>query len=108
MSIATDQWTGFMLLCAMRYCMGRQSYSVAVCTDYLKGHWQEIDPKTRATMRRDLADELEAASRGGAFLGANFYDREWRSLLTFMDETPTPKRDAPEWDPEADNAIDPA
>lgn len=95
MSIATDDWTGFMLLCALRYCMGRQSYAVSVCCDFLRNHWQEIDAKTRATMRRGVAEELARYERMGATMGADFDDRDWRNLLAFMDASPaTPPADA--------------
>jgi hypothetical protein len=81
----TDTWTSFMLLCAMRYCMGRRSYAVRSCCDYLRAHWREIDPRTRATMRRDLDDELRRYRELGATMGDDFDERAWASLLAFMD-----------------------
>lgn len=101
-SLSPDRWTGFMLLCSLRYCMGRQSYAVSVCCDFLREHWQEIDAKTRATMRRDLDEELRRYAELGQPMGADFDETAWRRLLTFMDShrtTPAPSAPTPEVQP---------
>ena len=43
-----------MAIAAVRYCLGRRSYIVGDCVDWLIEVWPELDPKTRNTIRRDI------------------------------------------------------
>ena len=39
---------------SVRYCLGRRSYAVSECTDWLIANWQEIPEGTRVTIKRDV------------------------------------------------------
>ena len=79
-----------MLLCALRYCMGRQSYAVSVCCDFLRDHWKDIDDGTKRTMIRDLEHDLKECEADNRYLGADFDHRAWRTLLDFMQKNAPP------------------
>lgn len=53
-----DASTSFMAVCAFRYCMGRQSYAVGICIEWLKANWGRILPNDRAVIVRDLEEEF--------------------------------------------------
>lgn len=44
----------FLLLCTVRYCLGRQSYAVGWINDLLKRHWDEIPRNDRKTILEDI------------------------------------------------------
>ena len=75
-----------MALAAVRYCLGRQSYIVADCVDWLIEAWPHINPDTQATIKRDIeeaftrddADRTEG--REHKALGWNCDRSEWEKV----------------------------
>jgi hypothetical protein len=68
----------FLLLgSAMRYCMGRQSYIVGSCGEWL----QQLAPHLAREDISKLADEInmniKVAERKGEFLGMEMDHKEW-------------------------------
>lgn len=45
-----------MAIAAVRYCLGRSSYIVSDCADWLVQAWQSIPERAQATIRRDVED----------------------------------------------------
>ena len=43
-----------MVTAAVRYCLGRSSYIVGDCVDWLVANWQAFSPNCRAIVVRDL------------------------------------------------------
>jgi hypothetical protein len=53
-----------MVLAAFRYCLGRRSYIVSICVDWLIRYWQEIDHDTRKIIIKEIAAEAEKGDTG--------------------------------------------
>ena len=48
-----------MAVAAVRYCLGRMSYIVGDCADWLCEQWPNIEPKMRAVIERDIRDAVK-------------------------------------------------
>ena len=48
-----------MALAAVRYCLGRMSYIVGDCCDWLRAVWPDIQPSTRTTIARDIEEAIK-------------------------------------------------
>ena len=70
---------GFVILCAMRYCLGRSSYAPSLMIEWLRAHWHQIDPRDRSIIMRDVREAV-SASEGSCGLLSLPYAREWRDL----------------------------
>lgn len=46
-----DTWSGFMVLCAVRYCLGRASYAPGVAMEWCRAHWGRLSPKDHLIVR---------------------------------------------------------
>ncbi len=44
----------FLLMCTVRYCLGRRSYAVDWIRDLLVRHWDEIPKNDRKTILEDI------------------------------------------------------
>lgn len=75
-----------MALAAVRYCLGRMTYIVSDCADWLVHQWPHISPSTRAIIQRDIEAEFErddaARERGDAYLplGMTMDRRTWERV----------------------------
>ena len=47
----------FLTRCAVRYCLGRQSYIVSTMTDYLIKHAEEINKADLRAIIKDIEDQ---------------------------------------------------
>lgn len=45
-----------MVIAAVRYCLGRSSYIVSDCVDWLISQWSEFDHSTKAIVQRDIEE----------------------------------------------------
>lgn len=52
---------GAVLICAVRYCIGRQTYMPALVIDFIRPLLPKLDSKTLTVMERDI---IEADSLG--------------------------------------------
>lgn len=79
-----------MVLAAFRYCMGRTSYIVGSCVDWLIAYWKEIDANTKKII---LEETVESLNKGHA--GDRCDVEQWKRLVDYgMDKYPrktTPK-----------------
>lgn len=72
-----------MAVAAVRYCIGRMSYIVGECVDWLYEVWPLLDPKTKAIIRRDIEeafvrdDEERAEGMEHTPLGMDMDRAEW-------------------------------
>jgi len=53
-----DQATEDMVFYAFRYCLGRMTYSVSTCVDYILKHWSELSEKTRGQMVKEINEAI--------------------------------------------------
>lgn len=68
-----------MVLAAFRYCLGRRSYIVGSCVDWLIENWDGIYDH-----RQNIIDEIEAAIENG-YAGEECDVAQWRRILEVHD-----------------------
>lgn len=60
-----------MIIAAFRYCLGRQTYIVRDCTDWVARYWNEMPKQARTIIARDLdeafADDDRDRANGSAY-----------------------------------------
>lgn len=74
---ADDQ---LMVFAAIRYCLGRETYIVGTCCDWLCEHWGQIGSRTQEQIESEI---LGAIDKGRA--GAEMDVAEWKLLLARVD-----------------------
>ncbi|WP_273384489.1 preprotein translocase subunit SecG [Actinobacillus porcinus] len=80
---------------SLRYCMGRMTYAVSDCADFIRQHWQDFSQNTKNVIIRDLDIELESheddVRNGKEFcrLGHDCDYRTWKSLREWINEQPS-------------------
>jgi len=67
-----------MVLAAFRYCLGRTSYIVGCCVDWLIKYWPEIDENTRKII---LDETKRAIEKGDA--GDRCDVTDWKRLVIY-------------------------
>lgn len=78
--------SNLMVIAAHRYCLGRMTYIVGDCVDWLLSIWGELDDNTRAIIQRDTEeafkrdDEDRADGKDHMALGHDCDRREWEKL----------------------------
>lgn len=76
-----------MAMAAHRYCLGRQTYVVNACVDWLRATWAEMEPNTQNVMLRDTLEAL-TSNRAGAECDV----RDWTSAAAWMWQNMTPEQ----------------
>lgn len=82
---------GLMAIAAFRYCLGRQSYIVGDCVDWLIDQWASLVPNVRQVIERDLREEFrrdDAARAAGEIykpLGMECDRAGWQKVLDAID-----------------------
>ena len=51
---------------ALRYCLGRQTYVVPMCVEWLIDAWPLLDQHAKAIIARDLKEEIRSLWRAGS------------------------------------------
>jgi hypothetical protein len=70
-----------MVIAAFRYCLGRRTYIVGSCVDWLKSYWDELDENSKIIIIREIQECLFHK------LGGDECDvSDWESLLKFAEE----------------------
>lgn len=81
-----------MAVAAVRYCLGRSSYIVGDCVDWLIEQWPSIEEGARGTIRRDIEeafardDNDRAEGREHKALGWDCDRREWEKVRKLWSE----------------------
>ncbi len=76
---------------AFRYCLGRTTYAVSTCVDWLIAEWPLLDQHAREIIARDLREEIQrddAFRESGAKhkpLGWDCDRKEWLRLMAFIE-----------------------
>lgn len=77
---------GLMLIAAVRYCLGRSSYIVGDCADWMMAHWDSWPTNVRQVLQRDIEAEFErddaARERGDEYmpLGMDMDREQWERV----------------------------
>lgn len=69
-----------ILICAVRYCIGRQSYIVGSCDRWLRDRWSDLSAGTRDVILRDIQRALEHERLGHRNLGMKIDRDTWAAL----------------------------
>lgn len=88
MTTITNPWgrSQLMAIAAVRYCLGRQTYIVGDCADWLIEVWPRLQESVREIILRDIEDGFrrddEARARGEKYLplGADMDRRQWERV----------------------------
>ena len=52
-------YSQLMATAAVRYCLGRRTYIVSCCVEWLFVQWENFDEHTKALIKRDIEEEIE-------------------------------------------------
>ena len=69
-----------LLLCTIRYAMGRSSCIVGDACDYYRTYRAHLAPHQRAQIGREILEALRFEEGLGKTLGMDMDHREWRRL----------------------------
>lgn len=50
---------GLMIMAAVRYCLGRRTYIVGDCADWIIDNWKDWPDNVRTIIERDVEEEFE-------------------------------------------------
>ncbi len=53
-----------MMIAAFRYCLGRKTYIVSACVDWLLQYWNEIDDQTKKLILEEIEEAIEKGCAG--------------------------------------------
>lgn len=83
-----------MATAAVRYCLGRMSYIVGDCADWLIQQWPNIQPSARVIIERDIReavtrdDESRQDGREHHPLGMDMDRAQWLRVLDAIEKEP--------------------
>lgn len=77
---------GTIVLCAVRYCFGRQTYMPSLVIQYVKEHWGDLDQGVKDIIQRDVKEELAHEEKTSGWLGDKYDVQIWRDFLWWMNE----------------------
>jgi len=75
-----------MAIAAFRYCLGRMTYIVSDCADWLIEQWENLSPSARSIIKRDLeeafAQDDEDRANGNKYknLGHDCDRQQWERV----------------------------
>lgn len=76
----------WMIIDAVRYCIGRQSYQVGTTCEWLRRNWPKLNEHVRAIVQRDVEeafrDDDRDRARGSQYkaLGMDMDRKEWEAV----------------------------
>lgn len=73
-----------IIICAVRYALGRMSYMVSVVCGYVAGKHRELSPECIAIIVRDIEEDIELSHKMGRTCGMECDEREWLRLLELL------------------------
>jgi hypothetical protein len=79
-------WEELMVIAAFRYCLGRRTYIVETCADWVVKMWPVFSEKSRAIIKRDLeqafCDDDRHRAEGDTYktLGDDCDRRAWEKV----------------------------
>ena len=75
-----------ILICAVRYAIGRMSYMVNIVCKYVASKCTELSDQCINIIIRDIEEEIEMCHRVGRTCGMECDEAEWNSLLRKLGE----------------------
>jgi hypothetical protein len=82
--------SGLMVISAVRYCIGRRSYIVGDCVDWILANWSDWPANVKTIIQRDLEQEFEKAAQNPDWkpLGYDLDKREWEKVRALWRNKP--------------------
>lgn len=65
-----------MTVAAFRYCLGRASYIVSHCVDYLSKHWEQIPVSDKKLIHKEIQGAFDSES-----YGMEMDKEQWQKVL---------------------------
>ena len=81
-----------MAMSAHRYCLGRRSYIVSSCIEWIHEIWEQLIPNTQYVMLRDTIEALYNNNAGDPCDAL-----EWRKLALWMWDGLKEDKEAADW-----------
>lgn len=75
-----------ILICAVRYALGRMTYIVDIVASYVANKRSELSENCIAIIIRDIEEEIEMCHRLGKYCGMEVDERTWVNLLQVLKE----------------------
>ena len=75
-----------MLICAVRYALGRMSYIVGVTCEFVAKNREKLSDNCIKILIRDIEEELDMYSRVGKTCGMACDHHDWLKLLEVLKE----------------------
>ena len=73
-----------ILICAVRYALGRMSYIVGDVARYVESKHNTLSSQCKNIIIRDIEEELERYHQVGQTLGMECDERTWENLLNLL------------------------
>lgn len=73
-----------ILICAVRYALGRMSYIVGDVAKYVELKCNTLSSQCKNIIIRDIEEELERYHNAGQTLGMECDERTWKNLLNLL------------------------
>jgi hypothetical protein len=73
---------GLMITSAIRYCLGRRTYIVSDCCDWIVANWNDWPDNVKAIIRRDIEEAFtrDRLWQGESLLGDDRDKRAWEKV----------------------------
>jgi len=81
---------GLMITAAVRYCLGRRTYIVSDCADWIVANWNDWPDNVKAIIRRDIEEAFIRNDEWGAggLLGDDCDKRKWEKVRELWEKKP--------------------
>ena len=73
-----------MLICAVRYSLGRMSYIVGVTCEFVASIRKKLSPNCINIIIRDIEETMEMYHRSGRLCGMECDEKDWYRLLRVL------------------------
>lgn len=77
---------GLIVLCAVRYAIGRRTYMPSTVIQFCKLNWADFADKDRALIRRDVGEAIARAEETPDLLGDECDAKAWKEFYKWMSE----------------------
>lgn len=77
---------GWLLICALRYSLGRQTYASELTPKIIRAEWGNLFDSDREVIERDLTEAIrrDAAGAYASSLGAECDRKSWHDLAAWI------------------------
>lgn len=86
-----NNWTGFMISFAVRYCINRHSTAPGICADWLKEHWHLLGARTQADIVREISLHIRQESERSESTAVEWECdlRTWQEFIAWEAQQPS-------------------